>query len=135
MLSLLFRSVVIWLAILATAIANGAFREGVLIPRMGETMGRAASTLLLSLAVIVVTWLTIGWIRPATSRDTWMIGGFWLALTLAFEFLGGHYLFGTPWRILLADYNVFNGRIWPLVLVTTFFAPALVARLKTISLR
>ena len=47
---------------------------------------------------------------------------------LAFEFLAGHYVFGTPWSELLADYNVFRGRIWVLVLITTATAPWLAAQ-------
>jgi hypothetical protein len=53
-----------------------------------------------------------------------------VVLVLAFEFLAGHYLFGTPWSELLADYNVMRGRIWPLVLVTTFVAPYLAGRMR-----
>jgi hypothetical protein len=49
-------------------------------------------------------------------------------LTLAFEFLAGHYLFGAPWPQLLADYNVLRDRIWVLVLATTALAPWLTAR-------
>jgi hypothetical protein len=47
----------------------------------------------------------------------------WLLLTVAFEFLAGHYLFGHAWDRLLADYNLAGGRIWVLVLATTMFAP------------
>jgi hypothetical protein len=46
-------------------------------------------------------------------------------LTLAFEFLAGHYLFGHPWATLLADYNLARGRIWLLVLVATLLGPVL----------
>ena len=46
-------------------------------------------------------------------------------LTLAFEFLAGHYLFGNSWERLLADYDVARGRIWPLVLIVTFVTPLL----------
>jgi hypothetical protein len=48
-------------------------------------------------------------------------------LTLAFEFLAGHYLFGNPWSKLLADYNLLRGHIWVLVLITTAFGPLLSA--------
>ena len=47
----------------------------------------------------------------------------WLVLTVAFEFLGGHYLFGQSWERLFADYDVRSGRIWLLVLATTAAAP------------
>jgi hypothetical protein len=96
----------------------------------GETGGLAISTVMLCTAILVSSWLTIRWMAPATPRDAWMIGATWLALTLAFEFLAGHYLFGKPWRQLLADYNILRGRIWVLVLVTTAIAPWLMARTR-----
>ena len=122
------RASIVWFGILLVAIANGAFRQGVLIPRVGDASGHVVSTLMLSLAVVLVTWFTIGWIGPRTRRDAWLVGGCWLTLTVAFEFLAGHYLFGTPWPVLLADYNVLRGRVWPLVLVVTFVAPAIASR-------
>ena len=130
MTTVLLRATLIWLNILVLAIANGAFRERVLIPRLGEAAGHVISTLMLSAAVVLVAVLTIQWIGPGTTRDAWTIGAFWLALTLAFEFLGGHYLFHTPWQTLLADYRIQDGRIWPLVLVATLIAPALAATLR-----
>jgi hypothetical protein len=53
-----------------------------------------------------------------------------VALTLGFEFLAGHFLFGDPWSQLLEEYNVFRGRIWILVLVTIAIAPRLCARVR-----
>jgi hypothetical protein len=40
-----------------------------------------------------------------------------------FELLAGHYVFGNSWEKLLADYNLFRGRIWALVLIIILFAP------------
>jgi hypothetical protein len=40
-----------------------------------------------------------------------------------FELLAGHYVFGNSWEKLLADYNLFRGRIWVLVLIVILFAP------------
>jgi hypothetical protein len=122
------RAIVIWLAILVVAIVNGAVREAWLIPVWGEAAGRALSTAALCIAILAVSWLSIGWIGAATRRDALRTGTLWLVLTLAFEFLAGHYLFGTPWEQLLADYDIMAGRLWVLVLVTTFVAPMLVAR-------
>ena len=131
MLSLMARSTAIWLVILTVAIMNGAFRQGILVPRLGDATGHVISTVLLSGAVLVVTWLTVGWIQPSNYREAWSIGAYWLALTVGFEFLAGHYLFHTPWPVLLADYNVLKGRIWPLVLVLTFSAPAITTWFRT----
>lgn len=44
-------------------------------------------------------------------------------MTIAFEFLAGHYVFGHPRQTLIADYDVFQGRIWILVLLANLLAP------------
>jgi hypothetical protein len=59
-----------------------------------------------------------------------IIGMLWLALTLAFEFLVGHYVFRKPWTELIQDYDITRGRIWPLVLVMVLFAPLWTARIR-----
>ena len=121
------RATLIWFTILIVAIANGALREGLLRPRLGDSSAHVLSTILLSAAVFVVTRMTIRWMRPTESREGWVIGVYWVALTVAFEFLAGHYVFGTPWPVLLADYRLSEGRIWILVLAATLLAPGLAA--------
>ncbi|HET6779308.1 MAG TPA: hypothetical protein VFH26_10500, partial [Gemmatimonadales bacterium] len=123
-------AVVVWFAILLLASVNGAIRSTWLIPQLGEPVARLVSTLILCGLVFIVTWLTIGWIRPITTSDTLKSGAVWLVLTLAFEFLAGHYLFRTPWAELLEDYDVARGRIWVLALLFVLLAPWLAARLK-----
>jgi hypothetical protein len=105
------------------AIVNGSVREFLVTPRFGPRQGHAISTLLLFSAIVAVAFITIRWIGPATAAQAWRVGIVWLAFTLAFEFLAGHYLFGTPWGTILADYNVLEGRIWPLIPVVTLVAP------------
>ena len=124
------RAVIAWLAILFLAIINGAVRQGLLIPRVGERTGHLMSTVLLSLLVLLAAWVLVPWVRPLARRDAWFVGILWVALTLAFEFLAGHYLFRNSWERLLADYNVGQGRIWILVLITTLLAPILVHTLR-----
>ena len=122
------RALAVWILLLGVAIANGALREMLLTPRLGDRAAHVLSTLMLSAAILAIAWLTIGWIGPAGPGDALLAGGLWAALTLAFEFLAGHYLFRNPWSKLLADYNVRRGRIWPLVLVTSLLAPWLAYR-------
>jgi len=119
------RALLAWCGILVLAILNGALRQGALIPAIGERAGHVVSTLLLSGLVVAATWLLLPWIGPSAVAQAWRVGLFWVVLTIAFEFLAGHYLFHTPWPKLLADYNLAQGRIWILVLITTFVAPAL----------
>ena len=111
---------------------NGSLRNTVLTPRFGEFGGHITSTILLCAAMLVVTWLMIGWIRPATSTEALVIWGGWVLMTVAFEFLVGHYVFGTSWARLLADYDLVGGRVWLLVLATVAFAPLTMARARNV---
>ena len=127
---MLGRAFAVWTAILILASLNGALRDLVMTPRLGDPVARAISTVLLCGLVLLVTWLTLAWIDPHSRADTIVIGGVWVACTLAFEFLAGHYLFRKPWAELLADYDLRRGRIWIAVLVVTFAAPCLIARMR-----
>jgi hypothetical protein len=127
------RALFVWFALLAVAFANGAVRELVFIPLLGDGPAYAVSVAILSLAIVIVTWSTIAWIRPRSVADGWRIGLLWLALTLAFELLAGHYLFRAPWSRLLADYNILRGRIWIVVLITTVAAPVIAARARRLT--
>ena len=127
---MIWRAIVVWFAVLALASLNGAAREGWLIPRFGDPVGRALSTVILCGLVYLTTWLTIGWIHPTRTGEALGIGAFWLALTLAFEFLAGHYAFGKDWAVLLDDYDLSRGRIWVAVLIVVLLAPFLTARMR-----
>ena len=124
------RALLIWLLIAVLANLNGALRQFVIIPLSNEGAGHVISTLMLAGIVLLTTWLTIGWMRPSTAGEAWTIGGVWLLLTLAFEFGFGHYVFGKPWSVLLADHRLDQGRIWTLAPVITLLAPWLAGRWK-----
>jgi hypothetical protein len=120
---MVLRAVLIWFVLLVIASLNGAFREGVLVARLGRGLGQAVSTIMLSVLILGIGWISTPWIAPGTLQDAWLIGVMWVLLTLAFEFLGGHFLFGKPWTELLADYNLLAGRIWVMVLIVTLMTP------------
>jgi hypothetical protein len=127
---MILRALAVWLLLVPLAIANGAFRAAVLIPRFGEHTGHIVSTILLSVVILAVAWVTIGWIGPHTLTDAVLIGFLWLGLTVLFEFGAGHFLFKQPWEHLFADYNLAKGRIWILVLIVTLKAPAIAAKVR-----
>jgi hypothetical protein len=121
---ILLRAVAAWGLLVVIAVANGALREFLFAPRLGAQAGHVVSTVVLCAAIFVVALLTIRWIGPRGRREAVLIGATWLALTLVFEFLAGHYLFGNSWEKLFADYNLLRGRVWILALLVTLFAPA-----------
>jgi hypothetical protein len=127
---MLQRAVIIWFSILVLASLNGAVRDLILTPYLGDPIARAISTVALCALIVLVTWLSIGWIGPGTTPAALRVGSIWIVLTLAFEFLAGHYLFHKPWATLLQDYDVRHGRIRVLVLVTTLLAPVWLARTR-----
>jgi membrane-anchored protein YejM (alkaline phosphatase superfamily) len=97
---MIFRATLIWVLLLGFAVLNGTVREFVLAPRMGAQAAHVASTLILCAAIFVVALLFTRWIAPKSRGGALLIGSVWLALTLAFEFLAGHYLFGSSWQRL-----------------------------------
>ena len=122
-----------WLLIVPLAIINGGLREAVFVPWLGHAPAHVASSLLLSALVLVVAGWLIRWIGPRSRGRAVAVGALWLVLTVGFEFLAGHYLFGQPWERLFADYNVFQGRVWVLVLIATFAAPVLAFRQRGVA--
>jgi len=124
------RAMVTWLLITVVAVLNGAVRTVWITPYTGEQVGNVISVITLSCAILAVAWLAVGWIHPVTGRDGVRIGLLWLALTVAFEFGFGHYVFGAPWEKLLADYDITRGRIWVVVLAVVALAPLLAARTR-----
>ncbi len=112
-----------WLVFMVTAIANGAFRESLLIPRFGGQVGHWISTAMLCvlLAIEIVVFLAIA-DNGESKAELLALGTMWLLLTLVFEFGFGHWV-AKPWSALLADYNVLEGRVWPAVLQVILLTP------------
>lgn len=135
---MMLRAFIAWIGIMLLAIANGAFRELMLTPRLAPRLAHQISTVLLCLLILLVAWLLTPWMLTLAAQttsaqqaaDAWKIGALWLALTLAFEFLAGHYVFGNSWQKLLADYNVLQGRIWVFVPILTLISPRLALAIR-----
>jgi hypothetical protein len=115
---------------MVVAIGTAVFRVSVITPRSGEQTAHVIGTLILCLLIFIITWFSIVWIRPPSAWVAFFVGLIWLAMTVSFEFLAGHYLFGNPWDKLLADYNIFKGRIWILVLITILLCPRIMYSLR-----
>ena len=99
---MLFRALAIWCGLLIAAFFNGALREMWLMPVFGDPVAHLVSAAILSAIVVAVAWAAIVWLHPHSANEALLIGDEWVLLTIAFEFLAGYYLFGTPWQRLLA---------------------------------
>lgn len=103
-------------------------RQTVVQPRLGETAARAIAAVILSLAILTVTYVFLRSVDDDYSgADLWLTGLFWVFLTVGFEFGFGHLVERASWDKLLADYNIMKGRIWIVVLIVTTTAPYLMS--------
>jgi len=117
----------IWFIFVIAAILNGWFRNSFITPKVGEHAGHVLSTIIFICVILIGTYLFISNLKIGyTKTDLLLIGAFWLILTILFEFVFGHYVIGNSWNTLLADYDILKGRVWSLVLLTTFIAPLLI---------
>lgn len=127
-IALISKAIAIWAGILLLAIANGALREAVLIPRLGAPVGLVLSGILLSVLIVGVAYFSLPWLGTRRPSHLWGIGIGWLVLTLAFEFSFGRWQ-GKSWSTLFEAYTFRGGNLWPIVLLITALAPTLAARL------
>ena len=120
---LFLKSFGIWLILAVSAIVVATFRVGVLLPQFGEQTAHQLGTILYLIVQFIIIYLFIRKIRIKDVKTLLGIGFFWLVITIIFEFVFGHYVMGHPWQKLFADYNLFNGRLWVLVLINNIVAP------------
>ncbi len=105
------------------AIANGVLRQAWYGKYLSELHAHQLSTLIGTVLFAVYIWVVIRFGKPSSAGQAIAIGLVWLALTVVFEFLFGHFVVGHPWARLLQDYNLFAGRVWSLLLVWVTVAP------------
>ena len=122
-MAIVFKYTVAWIGLVVLAIINGAIREKGYGARIGELHAHQLSTLIGLALFSVYAWILSGFWRIESARQAFAIGGIWLVLTVAFEFLFGHYVAGHSWGRLLHDYNLLRGRVWILILIWAILAP------------
>ena len=117
-----------WFGLLMIAMMNGALRDLVYKPFLGDLSSHQISVVAgILLFGFFIWYLSKRW-PLSSSSQTWIVGFIWLSMTVAFEFLYFHYARRVPWSVLLHDYNILEGRLWILVLVWVTIAPWLMWR-------
>jgi hypothetical protein len=62
----------------------------------------------------------------------WLLGVFWLILTLAFELAFGRYVVHATWSRIVSDYNLLKGGLLPIGLLVLTAAPLATARFRRV---
>jgi hypothetical protein len=125
------RAVGVWLAIAVAMVVQGTAREALLRPSVGELLAHQISSVTGSGIILAALFLSFSWLGlDGSPKRQLQLGGFWLLLTIAFEFGFGHWVAGHSWSRLLADYDLASGRLWIVVLLTTFAGPRAVGWIR-----
>ena len=124
------RYFLIWIPMVLIAIANGAARDLWYGKHFAVPFAHQLSTLTALLLFSLYIWAVLRIFPLQSSRHAVAIGLMWLGLTIAFEFVFGHYVAGLSWSRLLSDYNVLAGRLWLLIPLWLAIAPYVFYRLK-----
>jgi hypothetical protein len=129
-MKLVFIYALSWIGMVILAILNGTLREKGYKKFMGELPAHQLSTLIGIILFGVYIWFLTGMFPIASSEQALVIGGMWLAMTILFEFVFGHYVMHHSWGKLFYDYNLLKGRVWILILIWTTIAPYLFYRMR-----
>ena len=125
----MLRNLLAWFVMLLVSVANGTLRDFTYGKHLPELLAHQLSTLsgMVLLGLVIAAYVRF-W-PPTSARQALYIGLFWMALTVAFEFLFFHYVGGHPWSDLLANYDLTGGRFWPLLLAWVAIAPYILYRM------
>jgi hypothetical protein len=113
-----------WLPMILLAVANGTLRQFILLDRFGELKAHQLSTLLLIVLCSIYVWAIFSQLSIQSTRQAFIVGIVWVALTIIFEF-GMGTLANRPMENLLRDYQILSGRVWLVFLAWLLFLPAI----------
>lgn len=128
----MLKAIGVWLAIVIAAIVNGLFRESVLVPTIGAELALPLSGVLLSVLVLLVSFMLVSFLDSSKPKVLLATGLFWVTLTVSFEFLFGYYVVGKSWLEIIKAFNPLKGDLFFLVLFVTAIAPWLSAKVRGI---
>ena len=107
--SILSRSFLVWLIIIAVETMNGILREVLISPIVGGRTGRQIS---FGIAIILITAITFAFIRWIAAVDIGRligVGLLWAVLTFVFEVAASRIVAGRSWADTMADFAPASG--------------------------
>jgi hypothetical protein len=124
-----------WVGAAVLGVANGVARRAGYEQRLGELRAHQVSTGTATVLLAAYTFLLDRRWPIASAGDTAAVGVAWAGATAAFELGLGHYVAHMPWTELIRDYDLRQGRLWSLVLLTLAASPgvAYLARTRRVS--
>ena len=124
------RYFVAWFPIIILAFANATIREAVYKRYLSELAAHQISTLTLGILAGIYVWVLSRHLKLQSSGQAVGVGLMWLVMTVIFETALGRYVLGNPWSQVLRDYNISEGRVWPLFILWLTVSPYVFYRIK-----
>ncbi len=124
-----FRAVLSWFVLLAIAFLNGAARQFAYPSTLGDFAARQVAAGVGAVALGGSIWFVLRRWPLSRAPQAWATGALWAALTVAFEVAlvrGG----GRPWDDVIAQYALWKGSLWPLLVLWVLAAPAALSALQ-----
>lgn len=122
------RLLAVWLLLAVIMTANGLFRELALVPTIDRAPADIVSAMIGIGLILGVTGLFFGPLIGAPVARLARVALLLVGLTVAFELVVGHYVDGKSWSELAANYAIWQGRLWPVVLLSLGVSPFLWGR-------
>ena len=120
----------IWIFLALLAIVNGVIRDKLLAPKIGQKVSLLLSGVSLSLLIFCVTLILVPFLNMSSAHVFLCVGIIWVLMTLAFEFLFGHYVVGEPWERIIEVFYLHRGNLYLLALLATLLSPCLAAKIR-----
>jgi hypothetical protein len=124
------RAVGLWFLLMAAETLQGLWRVKVLALWIGDEFARDVGVFTGSLIILLVTFACIGWIPAHDAGTLLRVGATWVVLTIGYEFALGRFAFDRSWSEIASDFDLLQGRLFPLGLIFLLFAPLLAAWLR-----
>jgi hypothetical protein len=94
-------------------------------PRWGELASHQIGMSTRIVYIFIFAYLMLSYTKKYDTKDLVSVGFLWVGLELLFEW-GGSLAIGRPVQEILVGWNIFNGHMWPCVLLTYLFANLIV---------
>ncbi|KQC14660.1 MAG: hypothetical protein APR63_05370 [Desulfuromonas sp. SDB] len=125
-----WKFLVAWIPGVPIGIINGIIRNSLYQPHLPELIAHQISAVSFIVLFGIYVWFILKWLNLNSVNEAVVLGLIWLGLTIAFEFLFGHFVVGHPWSKLFHDYNIAAGRVWILVLIWIVSSPSIFYRIQ-----
>lgn len=119
-----------WLPMIPIAFVNAAIRETLFARYVSETSAQQLSTITLVIFCFIYTWFVFPRLLIQNTSPALVTGIIWAVFTVLFEFSLGLML-KHPLQELLANYNIAEGRLWPLFLICLSLMPYTCLKIKS----